>query len=113
VDRSHCDTRWVRIAAAADIADERALRVEHDGIPVCLARSRGRLHAVVDRCTHQDVPLSEGEVEDGTIECYLHGSRFDLETGRALGPPAIKDVTIFSLRVDGDDVYVALPTGGR
>ena len=33
-----------------------------------------------------------------------------METGRALGPPAIKDVTIFSLRVDGDDVYVALPT---
>lgn len=44
------------------------------GCRLCLARSQGRLHAIVDRCTHQDVPLSEGDVEDGAIECFMHGS---------------------------------------
>lgn len=102
-------TVWTRLTGTADIEDESAVGVQVGQIPVCLARSRGRLHAIVDRCTHQDVPLSEGEVEDGTIECYLHGSRFDLETGRALGPPAVKDVTVFPVQVDGDDVFVALP----
>jgi len=105
-DRALC---WERLAVAADVADESALHVDVDGIAICLARSRGRLHAIVDRCTHQDVPLSEGEVADGAIECYLHGSRFDLETGRALGPPATKAVRTFPVRIDGDRVDVGLP----
>lgn len=106
---SESSADWIRLAGTVDVADESAVHVQVGQIPVCLARSRGRLHAIIDRCTHQDVPLSEGEVEDGTIECYLHGSRFDLETGRALGPPAIKDVTVFPVKIDGDDVYVAVP----
>lgn len=103
-------TTWVRLASTADIGDDSALRVEHDGVPVCLARSSGTLHAIVDRCTHQDVPLSEGEVEDGVIECCLHGSGFDLATGAVLGPPATEDVEVLPVRVDGDDVYVSLGT---
>lgn len=103
------DTPWTRLAATSDIAEESALRVEHGEIAVCLARSQGRLHAIVDRCTHQDVPLSQGEVEDGAIECLMHGSRFDLSTGAVLGPPAVVDVAVFPLRVAGDDVYVAIP----
>jgi 3-phenylpropionate/trans-cinnamate dioxygenase ferredoxin subunit len=103
------NANWIRLARTTDIADECALRVETGRVPVCLVRSRGRLHAIVDRCTHEDVPLSEGEVEDGTIECYMHGSRFDLETGRTLGPPALRPVTVFQIRVDGHDVYVAVP----
>lgn len=103
------DAPWIRLASATEIAEDATLRVEHDGVPVCLARSGGQLHAIIDRCTHQDVPLSEGEVEDGAVECFMHGSRFDLATGRVLGPPATEDVRVFPLRVDGDDVYVAIP----
>ncbi len=103
------DTPWVRLASTTEIAEDCALRVEHEGIPVCLARSQGELHAIVDRCSHQDVPLSEGDVEDGAIECFMHGSRFDLATGKVLGPPAMEDVAVFPLRVEGDSVYVAVP----
>lgn len=63
---------------------------------------------IIDRCTHQNVPLSEGEVEDGTIECFMHGSRSDLTTGKALGPPAVTGVAVFALRIEGDDIYVVL-----
>ncbi len=52
--------------------------------------------------------LSEGEVADGAIECWLNSSRFDLATNRAVSPPATQPVAVFSLRVDGGDVYICL-----
>ena len=54
------------------------------------------------------MPLSEGDVEGCTLECYLHGSRFDLRTGRPLGLPAIDPVPVYRCRVAGDDVLVDL-----
>ena len=52
------------------------------------------------------------EVADGSIECWLHGSRFDLATGRVLSPPATRPVAVFAVRTDGGDVYVRLDDGG-
>jgi 3-phenylpropionate/trans-cinnamate dioxygenase ferredoxin subunit len=102
------DAPWSRVAADADLPDECAVRVQVDDVPVCLARSRGHLHAIIERCTHEDVPLSEGDVEDGVIECYMHGSRFDLETGNALNPPAVRPVTVFPVMIDEGDVFVCV-----
>lgn len=97
---------WVRVAAASDIGEESAVAVRVAEQPVCLVRSRGQLHAVLDECSHGQVPLSAGEVEDGTIECWLHGSRFDLATGRPLTPPATRRVPTFAVRIVGDEVYL-------
>jgi 3-phenylpropionate/trans-cinnamate dioxygenase ferredoxin subunit len=104
--------RTVKVASAADIADESAIHVDVDGTPVCLARSRGRLHALKDVCSHADVALSEGEVEDGTIECWLHGSRFSLETGAPTGLPANRPVDVYTVTTEGDDVFVTLTPPG-
>jgi 3-phenylpropionate/trans-cinnamate dioxygenase ferredoxin component len=62
--------------------------------------------AIHDVCSHADVPLSDGEVDDCEIECWLHGSRFDLRTGKPTGPPATTPVPVYPVRVDGDDVLV-------
>jgi 3-phenylpropionate/trans-cinnamate dioxygenase ferredoxin subunit len=94
--------------AAADVPDEGALRVVVGGIPLAVVRSEGELYAIFDVCSHQDVPLSEGDVEAGTIECWLHGSRFDLATGRPTGQPATRPVPVYPVKIDGDDVLVAL-----
>ena len=75
---------------------------------MCLARSKGEVFALFDECSHAEVPLSEGEVEDGTVECWLHGSRFDLRTGKPTGLPATEPVPVYPVRVDGDDVFVAV-----
>jgi 3-phenylpropionate/trans-cinnamate dioxygenase ferredoxin component len=96
----------VRVASLADLGDESAVRVEVDGTPVCLARTRGEVFAVSDICSHADVSLSEGDVEDGTVECWLHGSRFDLRTGRPTGLPATKPVATYPVTLEGDDVLV-------
>jgi 3-phenylpropionate/trans-cinnamate dioxygenase ferredoxin subunit len=81
--------------------------------PVCVVRSDGTVYALRDECTHQAVPLSDGEVTDGTIECWLHGSRFDLASGRALSRPATQPVDVYPVRIEGDDVFVNMDTFGK
>ena len=97
-----------RVASLADLADDSAVRVEVEGRPVCVARSGGTVYAIGDLCSHADVSLSEGDVEDGAIECWLHGSLFDLKTGQPSGLPATKPVPTYAVTVEGDDVLVQM-----
>ena len=98
----------MRACSLSELPEEGALRVELDGKPICIARSQGEVFAVSDICSHADVSLSEGDVEDGTVECWLHGSRFDLRTGMPTGLPAAKPVATYPVTVEGDDVLVKL-----
>ena len=102
------EDEWVRVCGTDDVAENTAISVDVDGDPICVARSNGCFYAVFDECTHAEVPLSEGDVEDGTVECWMHGSRFDLRTGEPTGLPATDPVQVFPVRVDGDDVYVTV-----
>ena len=97
----------MRACALSDLPEEGAIRVLlEDGTPICLARTLGEVFAVSDICSHADVSLSEGDVEDGTVECWLHGSRFDLRTGAPTGLPATKPVATYPVVVEGDDVII-------
>jgi 3-phenylpropionate/trans-cinnamate dioxygenase ferredoxin subunit len=64
---------------------------------------------VHDECTHAAVPLSEGDVADRTIECWMHGSRFDLRTGAALNLPATKPVRTYPARLLNGRVQILPP----
>jgi 3-phenylpropionate/trans-cinnamate dioxygenase ferredoxin subunit len=97
---------FTRACAVDDVADGGALRVVLGRLPVAIVRSDGEVYAILDVCSHANVALSEGEVEDQTVECWLHGSRFDLVTGRPTGLPATKPVPVFPVKIDGDDVLV-------
>ncbi len=101
-------SEFVRVCALGDIPDEGVLGVEIDSTPVALARSEGEVFAVSDICSHAEVNLSEGEVEDGTIECWLHGSCFDLRSGAPINPPATAAIPTYVVKTDGDDVLVSL-----
>ena len=98
----------VRACAVGDVAPGSALAVEVDGTEVAIVHAEGRFYAIADECSHAAVPLSEGDVEGCTVECYLHGSRFDLRTGEPLGLPATEPVPVYRCRVEGDDVLVDL-----
>ncbi|RKS07781.1 3-phenylpropionate/trans-cinnamate dioxygenase ferredoxin subunit [Nocardiopsis sp. Huas11] len=101
--------RWVKVAGLEEIPDEGVLAVEvDDETPIALVRTEGEVFAVRDVCSHAEVRLSEGEVEDGTIECWLHGSCFDLRSGAAINPPATQPVPTYDVKIDGDDVLVSL-----
>ena len=95
-----------RACALADVAPESAIAVEVGDEDVAIVHSGGRYYAIADECSHAAIPLSEGDVEDGEIECYLHGSRFDLRTGEPLGLPATEPVAVSPCQVSGNDVLV-------
>jgi 3-phenylpropionate/trans-cinnamate dioxygenase ferredoxin component len=104
-------TEFVRVCALSDLPAEGAIGVDIGDVPVAVVRAGGEVFALHDVCSHEEVPLSEGDIYDCTVECYLHGSCFDLRTGKPTGPPATKPVPTYRVKIEGDDVYVALSAG--
>ncbi|WP_243395468.1 non-heme iron oxygenase ferredoxin subunit [Nocardioides currus] len=100
--------RWMRAVPLSDLPEEEAIHLELSGVPICLARSDGVVHALLDECSHGQVALSDGEVTGGVVECWLHGSCFDLVTGVPTGPPAMVPVPVYPIRVVADIVEVAI-----
>jgi len=99
---------WVSACPLADVPEGGAIGVELAGQPVCLVRSQGQVYAIQDVCSHADIPLSEGDVEGTTVECWLHGSRFDLTTGKPIGLPATEPVPVYDTTIEDDTVLVRL-----
>jgi 3-phenylpropionate/trans-cinnamate dioxygenase ferredoxin subunit len=99
---------FVRACHVSDVADCAALHVMIGGVPVAVVRSGAEFYAIHDVCSHANVSLSEGEVEDCQIECWLHGSSFDLRTGKPSGLPATRPVPVYPVKIEGDDVLVSL-----
>jgi 3-phenylpropionate/trans-cinnamate dioxygenase ferredoxin component len=100
---------WHPVGALADFEEDRPEAVDVAGTPVAVVRtSEGKVHAIHDVCSHANVPLSEGEVADGEIECWLHGSTFALATGKPTCLPAVEPVPVYPVKIEGDDVYVAV-----
>jgi 3-phenylpropionate/trans-cinnamate dioxygenase ferredoxin subunit len=94
-----------------DIEVKQALRILIDDYPVAIVKdSDGGIHAIGDTCSHADISLSEGDVEGCKIECWGHGSQFDLRTGMPLQLPAYEPVPVFALEIQGDEVYVDVTT---
>ena len=100
---------YVRVCSVNDLPTVGAVQVEIDLLRVAIVRdSAGDIHAIDDTCSHANVSLSEGDVEDTSIECWLHGSRFDLVTGKPTGLPATQPVPVYPVKIDGDDILVAV-----
>lgn len=95
------------VCSIHDVEVKQALRILIDDYPIAVVRdSDGVLHAIGDTCSHADVSLAEGDVTGCAIECWGHGSQFDLRSGKPLSLPAYEPVPVFALEVDGEDVYV-------
>ncbi|HET6482032.1 MAG TPA: non-heme iron oxygenase ferredoxin subunit [Actinoplanes sp.] len=102
------------VGPAADITKGTVVGVELDGVDIAVVHADDdNFYAVRDECSHAAVPLSEGEVEGCTLECWLHGSRFDLRTGEPSGPPAFSPVATFPVEIRDGDIYVSTtPSNG-
>ena len=99
---------YVKVCALADVPDEGSLAVEVEDTPVAIIRIGDDVFALRDVCSHAEVALTEGDVYDHTIECWLHGSCFDVRTGKPTNPPATTPVPTYPVKIEGDDVYVSL-----
>jgi 3-phenylpropionate/trans-cinnamate dioxygenase ferredoxin subunit len=92
----------------SELQQGKPVKVEKDGKTICVARVGDEVFAVDDTCSHSDASLSEGDVTDFKIECWLHGAEFDLRTGQALTPPAVAPLHTYGVHVDGDSVTVEI-----
>ncbi len=88
------------------LAPGKPIRIEKNGESICVARIGDEVFAIGDTCSHSDASLSEGDISDYSIECWLHGAAFDLRTGEALTPPAFEPVKKYSVTIDGDSVTI-------
>jgi len=89
-----------------ELIDGKPKRIEVNGKAVCVARLGSEVFAVADTCTHSDASLSEGDISDGKIECWLHGAEFDLRTGAAITLPATEALEVFKVIQEGKQISI-------
>ena len=101
------DDAWVRVCATSELLPGET-RVAWDGdTPILVCNYDGAFYALEDRCSHEDFELSAGAFDPatGTIECVLHGARFDVCDGRALSAPAYTPVAKFPVKVEDGSIW--------
>ena len=100
------EASWVTVAQLADVGEGEVLGVEIGDTSIALYNVDGEICATDNICTHAFALLSDGWLDGDCIECPLHAGRFNVRTGKALGPPVDEDIKVYPVRVVGNDVQV-------
>jgi 3-phenylpropionate/trans-cinnamate dioxygenase ferredoxin subunit len=90
------------------LTDRKPVKLEKNGKTICVTRIGNEVFAIDDTCSHSEASLSEGEVTDFKIECWLHGAEFDLRTGEAVTLPANIPLETYSVTVNANSVTVEI-----
>lgn len=104
---------FVRIASLGDVAPGKMKRFEVAGQRILLANVDGRFYATADTCTHEDASLSAGSLRGELVRCPLHGSRFNVCTGKVMDEPAVQDLRTYPVRVEADSILIGLASSAR
>jgi 3-phenylpropionate/trans-cinnamate dioxygenase ferredoxin subunit len=97
---------WIKVATLEECPPGSLRPVMVGPDPVVLANVDGTIHAVRDRCTHEEFPLSDGDLEGTILVCPYHGARYDVTTGAPRGLPAVKPVKRYVVELRDDGVYI-------
>jgi 3-phenylpropionate/trans-cinnamate dioxygenase ferredoxin subunit len=110
VERTRPAGRHIFVCPAAELADGTAMRIRPapGADEIAVFNDNGHYYALNDTCTHAAGSLADGWIENGVVECPLHGGAFDLGTGAALSPPVTEDATVHTVEVH-DGVLWLLP----
>jgi naphthalene 1,2-dioxygenase system ferredoxin subunit len=99
---------WATVAQRSKLAEGEVLGVEVGDKPIAIYNVDGEFYATDNICTHAFAMLSDGWLDGDCIECPLHAGRFDVRTGKALGPPVDEDIKTYPVRIAGDDIQVKI-----
>ena len=97
---------WIKVAEVDEVSAGSVKGVEADGIRIALCNVDGDFYAIKDQCSHQDYPLSDGDLDGERLECIYHGAKFDVCSGRAVQLPAVRPVETFDVQARDDGVFV-------
>jgi 3-phenylpropionate/trans-cinnamate dioxygenase ferredoxin subunit len=98
--------KYLTVGKTSDIAPGTVRVFDVDGQAVGVANVDGQFYAFADVCTHDDGPVAEGELDGCVIECPRHGARFDITPGAVLSMPAVVDLPVYELRIEGDEIKI-------
>jgi 3-phenylpropionate/trans-cinnamate dioxygenase ferredoxin subunit len=99
----------VRICAVDDIKPGKAIRVKIGDEAIAIVHTKaGEVKAINDKCSHGEISLSEGFVDDSTIECWAHGAKFDLSTGKPLSLPAYEPVAVYEVIIENGEIFLEI-----
>ena len=101
-------SEFITVANVNDVKKGKVKTFSVNGHRIAVCNVEGTFFATQDLCTHDNGPLGEGELWDYNIECPRHGARFDVRTGQVTALPAIRPTKTFPVRVEGDNIQVAL-----
>jgi 3-phenylpropionate/trans-cinnamate dioxygenase ferredoxin subunit len=97
---------FIEAAKLSDIAESGIYKLKLKGEPLILTRVNGEVFCVIDRCSHEDVPLSLGCIKGDRIKCSYHGSHFSLRTGEPTDEPADSPIRVYPVKVEKDKVFI-------
>ena len=100
------DTGFVKVAEVGELSPGDMKMVAIGDDQILLVNVGGKIHAIDDVCTHAYASLSDGDLNGEEVECPLHGSVFNVNTGEVIGPPADESLRVFNLRIEGQDIMV-------
>lgn len=99
---------FIEAGKTDELAPGAMMRLELMGRRILLANVNGRYYATDDTCTHEEASLSSGFLKGPLVKCPLHGSRFNVCTGKVLEEPAEADLRTYPVRLEGGRILVAL-----
>lgn len=97
---------WVKVAQEVEVSSDEATQVFLGETAIALLKVSDQIYAFDDVCSHEHAYLSEGFVDGNLVECPLHGSQFEVQTGKPVGPPATQDIATYEVKVDNGCVYL-------
>ena len=97
---------WIKVATLEDCPPGSLYSVMVGFDPVVLANAEGTIYAVMNRCSHEDLPLSDGEMEGTVLVCNYHGARFDATSGAPRGLPAVRPIKTFPVEIREGGIYI-------
>lgn len=100
---------FIVVGAETDVSEDEPLFLEIGEQPIAIILYQGELYAFLDACSHDGEVLADGDVEEGELICPRHGARFSLATGKALTPPAVKDIPVYPVRVRNGQIEIGIP----
>jgi len=102
--------QFVKLATVADVPENSVRAFRHGDTQIAIYHCNGAFYATSNICTHEYAELHEGwfDTDDCTIECPLHGARFDIPSGAVRALPAYAPLATYQLQIAGDDILVAL-----
>ena len=100
--------QFVKVGSLQEFEEGHIRRFIIEGRDIILVKHDGQIYALDDLCTHDGGSLSDGSIKNNDLVCPRHGARFDIKTGAPTGMPAVAGITTYEIKIENDQIYVAI-----